>query len=58
MASIYYCKGLLYTSYASFPIATSSEFRSATYHPYTQILSHCPSAACIALVTGEVANLL
>ena len=42
------------TSCASFQIATSSEFRSATYHPYTQILSHYPSAACTALVTGEV----
>ena len=28
-----------------------SELRSATYHPYTQILSYYPGAACTALVT-------
>ena len=37
------------TSCASFQIATSSEFRSATYHPQAQILLYYPSAACTAL---------
>ena len=37
------------TSCAVFQIATSSEFRSATYHPQAQILLYYLSAACTAL---------
>ena len=43
MARIDYCNVLLYAVPAvhlSIEIATSSEFRSVTYHPYTQILSY------------------
>ena len=43
MARIDYCNVLLYgvpAVHLSIEIATSSEFRSVTYHPYTQILSY------------------
>ena len=63
MARIYYCNGVLYLIVYQLCVFSNllqrlqnSAARLITHTP--RILSYYPSAACTALVTGEVPNLL
>ena len=61
MARIDYCNVLLYgvpAVHLSIEIATSSEFRSVLLITHTPRYCRISSAACTALVTGEVPNFI